>query len=187
MTLDRAVLAARASAIFSQLANKGHPTGKTLAEGTDLSPPDAGDLMFAISITFAALMDLTATAGEFIEIAADRLFDAASRPAAEIVAKNFVESRAKLQAIYNNTTLASAVLPSLDNLSIAVDLRVRIEDGKVARGTPVAVLHFDTDVTGHQLWLQLNKTEVQFVIDRLKITLEEMTLAENLLDGAKEK
>ena len=72
-------------------------------------------------------------------------------------------------------------MPSLYSFDVAVDLRVRIEDGKVRTTIPVAIVHLDTDSENQEIWVQLSTSDIDFIIKRLLRAQDDMKIAESLL------
>ncbi|MBM5651329.1 hypothetical protein GSH05_06550 [Burkholderia pseudomallei] len=96
--------------------------------------------------------------------------------------KNFVafvaERRQKLEEDAEKATLRAAVLPTLQEFNIAVDIRFDEDPNGKPRLAPIAVTMIDTDSEGQLVWFQMSKRQVESVIQQLQEALAKLEKAE---------
>jgi hypothetical protein len=156
-----------------------------LRQITGLPTKVAEQVASVYSLVIGLLTETTATPEEFLEAAANKVFVEPDRAAAKSIATAVCDARAEILSTVLRTQLAGEVLPSLYTFDVAVDVRVRVEDGSVVTSVPVAVLHIDTDAENHEIWLQLTKGDIDNLIRTLTTTLSDMQVAEDLVSGRK--
>jgi hypothetical protein len=141
---------------------------------------DAERLASAYSIIIGLLSESEASAEQFAEAARNKLFNEEDELTAFTIATLACEHRDELKAGIERAQLAGAVLPSLIRFELEVDFRVRVSEGTIKTGVPIAVVHIDTDATAQEMWLQLSRGDVEDMIKKLNDTLESMNVAETL-------
>jgi hypothetical protein len=145
---------------------------------------DAGRLMTAVSISFALLTQNPVTTAEFVQAGSSDIFDANSEPTATEIADVVISRRPTLDKAMARNQLANAVLPSVAQFSVTVDLRIRFENEKAQEFVPVALVHLDTDADNTEIWCQLSRADITSIIQKLSNAAREMDLAEALLKRA---
>jgi len=175
---------AKRSVLDEMIANFQRGTRRldsdTLSEITELPRRVAEQTGAVYSLVIGLLTDVAASPDEFVEAGAGLIFFEEDRAAALAMAKAVCDARSEISRTVARTQLAGEVLPSLFTFDVAVDLRVRIENGKVVTSVPVAVLHIDTDADDHEIWLQLSKGDIDAIIKSLTKCLQDMQVAETL-------
>jgi hypothetical protein len=136
--------------------------------------------MTALSVTLGLLSDNVASAEEFVQAGRDIIFDAASEPTVRAIADIIIRQRPMLARAMARHQLAAEVLPSLAQFEVMVDLRIRFNNNAPDEFVSVAVVHIDTDGM-QELWLQLSKSDITIMLDKLTKASKEMDLAENLI------
>jgi hypothetical protein len=132
-------------------------------------------------LVIGLLSDSSATPEDFVSSAKGILFLPEYEAAARSVAQAICKHRPEISTTVETAQLAGAVLPSLASFDVAVDLRVKVSDGTVVAGVPVAVTSINTDADGQSLCLQLSVGDLEDVIQKLSDSLEQMKVAETLL------
>jgi hypothetical protein len=147
-----------------------------------LTRRDAGRVMAALSFSFAVLTQNEVTAAEFVEAGRGNLFDAGDEVTASAIANVVISRRATLDKAMARNRLASAVLPSLAQFDVTVDLRIRFENDKPQEFAPVALAHIDTDTDSNEFWFQLSRADISILLEKLTKCAHEMDLSEELLN-----
>ncbi|BAL77072.1 putative methylase/helicase [Bradyrhizobium cosmicum] len=154
--------------------------GEEIAELAGLSKRDADSVAGAYTIVIGLLSESKATPEDFIEAAKDVFVPPEYADVAIWMARSVCADRDAITSVVERTALTSAVLPSLMLFNTAIDLRLRIVDGKVQAAAPVVLVHLDTDGEGQEIWFQMASADVQMVIKRLNKALDDMKIAEKL-------
>jgi hypothetical protein len=155
-------------------------SGSVLEPFTNLSESDAEQLGSVYSLVMGLLSETAACPEEFVSRAEGILFTDARGEIAHTIAISICELRPGIVGVIERAQLAREVLPSLLALEIAIDVRLRVVDGRVTTSIPVALLHIDTDSERQELWLQLSRGDVEETIKKLQKCLIDMQLAENI-------
>jgi hypothetical protein len=146
-----------------------------------LSPRELDQVGYVYSLVIGLLLESHVTVLDFVEATRDQLFAPDQEATFRSIVDSICTSREEIRANVDQAQLAGAVLPSLETLDIAVDIRIRVSDGAVKTSVPVALLHLGTD-SRQEVWVQLTKGEVQDTINQLSRCLEELNLAETLVE-----
>jgi hypothetical protein len=154
---------------------------ESVSNETNLSLRDAGRLMTALSVTLGLLSENVASSEEFVQAGRGTIFDAASEPTVRAIADIIIRERPTLAKEMARHQLAAEVLPSLAQFDVTVDLRVRFNNDKADEFVSVAVVHIDTDGNNQELWLQLSKSDITTMLDKINKAAREMDLVENLI------
>jgi hypothetical protein len=172
--------------MFSSFARGGGSIDTELLanEIPSLTRRDAGRVMTALSLSFALLTQNAVTAAEFVQAGSGNLFDTACNPTASAVADIVISRRPTLDKAMARSRLANAVLPSLTRFDVAVDLRIRFENGKAQEFVPVALAHIDTDADNTEIWFQLSRADITMLLEKLSTCARDMELGEELLNKA---
>jgi hypothetical protein len=149
-----------------------------------LTRRDAGRVMTALSFSFALLTQNAVTAAEFVQAGSGNIFDTRCEPTASAIADIVISRRATLDKAMARNRLANAVLPSLSQFDVTVDLRIRFENGKAQEFVPVALAHIDTDADNTEIWFQLSRADITMLLQKLNTCAHEMELGEELLNKA---
>jgi hypothetical protein len=112
---------------------------------TELHRGDAELLASVYSVVIGLLSDTRSKPEEFVSSAKGVLFEPPHEAAARWIAESVHAYREDIRAAVSTAQLAGEVLPSLNEFEVAVDLRVRVAEGKITAGVPVALLFIDTD------------------------------------------
>jgi hypothetical protein len=147
-----------------------------------LTRRDAGRVLTALSFSFALLTQSEVTPTEFIEAGRENLFDAGGEITASAIADVVINRRATLDKAMARNRLANAVLPSLAQFDVTVDLRIRFQNEKLQEFVPVALAHIDTDTDNIEFWFQLSRADIDILLDKLTKCAREMDVSEELLN-----
>ncbi|HEY8333603.1 MAG TPA: hypothetical protein VIQ05_07390 [Tardiphaga sp.] len=151
-----------------------------LGEVTKLPERESEQIASVYSLVIGLLSESAANPSEFVEAAKGVLFFPEQAAVAKSIAAAVCASRDEIKKTVARTQLAGEVLPSLYTFDLAVDLRIRVVDGKVVTSAPVAVVHIDTDAEDHEIWVQLGRGDIESMIRTLSKALEDMKIAETL-------
>lgn len=157
---------------------------EAIAKALGIARTDAARLATAYMITIGLLTQWTVSADEFIAATRDSLFGPSEEDIVLKFARSAVSNRRALETSRARARLASTVLPSLEHLSVAVDLRIEFDDDRIKTIAPVAIVRIDTDIEGQALLIQLSKFDVGLIIDQLSKVQTQMSLAENAAANA---
>jgi len=150
-----------------------------VAKQLDMSPEQAGPVISATSFLTALLSGRKDRPEEVIDAAVRAgLISSGSREAALAFCSAVAPQRDALKRALESSRLATRVLPSMSEFEIAVELRLSFKAGKLDLAVPVAVAHIDTDAAGEELWFQMQKADVEKLVDRLGRLKNQLTEAE---------
>jgi hypothetical protein len=93
-------------------------------------------------------------------------------------AKIVAQARSRMKEAMLRSNIASRVLPALTEFSTAVDVRLSFKREEIVNSVPVVVAHVDTDTAEQELWFQMSKSQLKFLIENLQDTLRRLELAE---------
>jgi hypothetical protein len=144
-----------------------------------LSERDSEQVASVYSLVIGLLSESSAMPEDFVNAARNILFSPDHETTARSIANAICVARANVKTSVDRAQLAGEVLPSLDEISVAVDMRFRIIDAEVKLSVPIALLHIDTDAN-EELWVQLTRGDVEDTIEKLSKCLEDMKLIETL-------
>ncbi|MDD2860570.1 MAG: hypothetical protein PHI71_05795 [Acidiphilium sp.] len=149
-----------------------------IVQATGLDRREASRLNVALITTLRLLTESLASPAEFVEVGIGKLFHADDSVVAQFVATVVADQRTELQKTFAREHLANAVLPSLTSFDVAVDLRFKFSGPEIDDTVAVAVAHIGTDTQFQQIWLQLTKTDVESIIEKLSVALKQLYAAE---------
>lgn len=158
--------------------------GRRGISGTDLAQigPFTADVADQLATVYSLMIGMfsesTATADDFVDAAKDILFEPVNEPVVRSIALAICNRRAEIDLTVSVAQLAGVVLPSLRSISVAVDVRVKVDDGAVTLAVPVVVMQISTDVDERDLFLQLSKGDVEQVILKLQGILKDIEIAQ---------
>ncbi|HET6246554.1 MAG TPA: hypothetical protein VFE47_02560 [Tepidisphaeraceae bacterium] len=101
-----------------------------------------------------------------------------------LLATLLASDKAQIRQNMERARLGAAVLPSLSEFSVVIDVRLDFEkdmtgpSGEVGLAVPVAVVHLDTDSYNQEAWFQMTRPELENMIDRLQLALDRLKKAE---------
>ena len=150
---------------------------------TKLPQRESEQIASIYSLAIGLLSDTEATPNDFVEAAKGIVFFPEQEVVAKSIATSICASRDEIKRTVARTQLAGEVLPSLYTFDVAIDLRIRVIDGKIATSAPVAIVHIDTDADDHDVWLQLGRGDIESIIRTLKKALEDLQVAETLVSS----
>lgn len=149
-----------------------------VAGATGLPRRDAARLIAALSTALALLTETSASAADFVSVGRTKIFADSDIAAVTEISNAIASQRNELQKSIAHHRLASRVLPSLTGFDVAVDLRFEFGGDDMKDRVAVAVVHIGTDERTQHLWLQLDRNDIERVIDKLQRTLKQMDMAE---------
>lgn len=155
-----------------------------VAEKFDIPLSDARDAVFAASMMIATITNGPEPAQEFLAAGrAARAFDDSVSEALHPLAELVEAERDKVKDGLKRANLAGQVLPSLTLFDVAVDLRLKFDDGKVVGAVPVLVAYLDTDAEGQRVWVQLTQVDAERLIEQLQRGLTSLKAAQRMGSG----
>ena len=169
------------NSILISLSDGGSPLSAELPKGLPESVGRLNDSALAISVIFGIIVDIVLPLEAYKSASDGKLFDAGGWIAFDQVVSLINRDRTRLRAAVEDASLANTVLPSLVSFDVELDLRLRLEDGKILRGVPVVIVHLDTDCDGQQIWFQLKKTTIASLIESLSGAMNAMDAAGELV------
>jgi hypothetical protein len=150
-----------------------------LASRLGLGREDARVLLASMTLLSTIIATREETAEQLVRLAANsKLIESNYVDSAITFFRAVVADRSSVKRSMERSSVASEVLPSLLDFETTVDLRLEFERGRVNESLPIALVHLDTDAQGGEVWLQLNKMQVEKIIKDLQETLRKMEEAE---------
>jgi hypothetical protein len=150
-----------------------------VASTLGVEPEDATALMTAVSFATFSLTSRGDKAEDFVKaLTTAKIVTETQQPQALRVAQAIVNNRLALKEALQRSRVAAAVLPSLIQFETTIDLRLGFEKNQVGFAVPVVVMHVDTDAQGEELWLQVNKKQLENLIRDLEEARRRLDQAE---------
>jgi hypothetical protein len=172
--------------ILESAASGTEPKASDLSTQFGLNDNDGQSLLGAIS--FLVLILSKPDGPESVSTIVDELrsagiLDPAAEGAVSAILNGLDHERPAVAAAFRRSNLASRLLPSLTDLSFVVDVRVDFDGDRIALAIPVVLVHIDTDTTDNEIRFQMNKRQLEVVIEDLKKTLSRVEAAEKWAQG----
>jgi hypothetical protein len=118
-----------------------------LARILGLDDRTTSDVVLATSLTLGAITDLNVSADDFVSAGSDRIFDSQARAVAGQIAKRVIDRRETLRGVIERSSIANAILPTLQSTAVELDLRLRFDDkDEVTSGALVVIVGIRTDI-----------------------------------------
>lgn len=137
-----------------------------------LKDEDIGPLVAAVSLIGVALASGNESPENVVQASsAAKILNEADKPRLLEFTKRITQNRATLREAMRRSRVASRVLPALDEFETAVDVRPVIEKGHVEFSIPVVMVHIDTDAAHEEIWFQMSKSQLEYLLEKLKDTL----------------
>ncbi|HEX5281772.1 MAG TPA: hypothetical protein VFW28_16960 [Micropepsaceae bacterium] len=156
-------------------------TGINLRSVTGVGVRESGQIASAFSLVVGLLSESEATPEEFVEVANGIVFDREQEGSALSIAKLVCAHRNEIAPALELARVSGLVLPSLDEVELAVDVRVSWSEGQIKGAVPVVIAHLDTDGMGQEIWFQMTRSDVEDMIKKLSESLQQMQAAESLM------
>jgi hypothetical protein len=154
-----------------------------LAKRFELSEDEAGTLLSAISFLTVFVSGRKDKTEDVIAAAVDaKLISEGSRQAALAFGQAVAAQREALRQSLDRSKLATRVLPSLAEFETALDLRFGLAKGRIDLAVPVVIAHLDTDAEGTEMWFQMQKADVEKLVQDLQQLLKELSEVEKWAD-----
>lgn len=145
-----------------------------LASQLNLSTEQASALLAATSLLAMALSSREEPVEEVVQAAIQAgLLENSHKDAALRFSSSITDRQALKQAL-DRSRVSSEILPSLIDFETTVDMRLSFDKNEIKFAVPVALVHLDTDANNQEVWFQLNKKEVERMINDLQSTLRRM-------------
>lgn len=151
--------------------------GAKLGPITGLNAKDSEQIASIFSLVIGLLFESEASAGQFVVAARGKLFLEKDESVAHSMANAICERRSEISATIERAQLAGAILPSLTSFEVAVDIRVKVVEGKIKTAAPVAVVYLDTDAENREFCLQMVRGDMEDIIRKLNSALNDMKIA----------
>lgn len=149
------------------------------AKQLGINADDMGTLLPALSFLTAFVSNRTEKPEQLIAAAIEaNVIPDSARQVVSNFSQVLAAQRETLRHEFERSRLANRVLPSMMAFEVAVDVRLH---PKQDLAVPVAVAHIDTDVAHTELWFQMQKADVEQLIDTLQKTSRQMSEAEKLI------
>ena len=149
-----------------ELAQGRNPQPSDVADVTDITVRDANLVVLAFSLLFGISVEIDASASEVLQHSAS-LYEPEDVETVRDLIEVLTAHRKDLKRTLGEARLAGAVVPSLSEISLVVDLRVRFEGNDVAVTVPIVLANIETD-SDSRLLLQLTEADVSDLIGRLE-------------------
>jgi len=163
----------------------GGRTGITLedAKALGIAPAAARLLLSAASFAAVSVGVREAAAEEFVAALRSSGLVQDSDGGLLEFCQLVVTQRSGIRDLLKRSQLASIVFPALTDFDVTVDVRLGFEDGRVAMAIPVALMHFDTDSRGQEIWFQLSGRQLERLVEDLNVALREVHAAERWIES----
>lgn len=135
---------------------------------TGLDENDAGSVISLFTLAIGLISETGASADDFIEAAKGIILDPPYEAVGMEVASLICAKRDQIKRTLAKAQLGHSVLPSLTGFQIAIDVRMRLENGAIVTKVPVAILHIDTDAVSQELWVQLSQADIEELLTKLR-------------------
>jgi len=154
---------------------------KEIASKFSLSPQDASASLLAANVLVVTLASSKVSPEQLLQQLRDlALFDEKQPEGPLHFLKSAENIRGPINESIQRTALAAEGLPVLTEFEAIVDIRPAFDKEKqhITFAVPVLILHIDTDSHGSEVWLQINKRQLEKMVADLKTALDQMTEAE---------
>ena len=138
--------------------------GTDLRALTGLSSSASERVASVFSLLIGLLSEVEATPEDFVTTASGQLFREADAGAALFIARQVCERRDEINVMVERAQLAGEILPSYTSCSIALDVRVKIVEGKVRASVPVAIARLETDVDSEAVYFQMGQGDLEDIV-----------------------
>lgn len=144
-----------------------------------ISQADAPVLFGALSLLASVASTREESADQCVKITVDtKLVDASQASLALKFFSAVMQKRQLIRRALQVSSLSGAVLPSLVDFDIVVDVRFGFEKGRMTETAAVILMHINTDARGQEVWLQVTKVQLEGMIKELEETLRNVEQAE---------
>ena len=151
--------------------------GTDLRALTGLSSSASERVASVFSLLIGLLSEVEATPEDFVTTASGQLFREADAGAALFIARQVCERRDEINVMVERAQLAGEILPSYTSCSIALDVRVKIVEGKVRASVPVAIARLETDVDSEAVYFQMGQGDLEDIVAIFSKALDDLKIA----------
>ena len=152
------------------------------AKQLGINTDDMGSLLPAISFLTTFVSSRSEGPDQLVSAAVEaNVIPEASRQVVLRFSQALAMQREGLRHDLQKARLANQVLPSMIDFEIVVD--IRLHPSKSELNVPVAIAHLDTDAAHTEVWFQMQKGDVERLIDTLQKIARQMAEAEKLYLG----
>ena len=157
-----------------------------LASQFGVKEEDASPLLAAVSLVCVSMSATDETPESFVTVASEvKIVDEAHKASLLELTGLVARSRGRLKEDLQKSRTALRILPALTDFETAVDVRPIFKRDEIASTVPVTLVHIDTDTTHHEIWFQMSKTQLKFVIENLQDSLRRIELLERWAEGGR--
>jgi hypothetical protein len=150
-----------------------------VAKELGLQPDEARALLSAVSLLTAVSSVRKDKPDEIVgAAAAASLIPEDSRRAALAFCSELLPQKEALKQTFDTSRLATRLLPALALFETVVDIRLGFRDSSVELSVPVVLVHIDTDASDAEIWFQMQKADVEKIIQDLGKVLSQLSQAE---------
>ena len=154
--------------------------GTDLRALTGLSSSASERVASVFSLLIGLLSEVEATPEDFVTTASGQLFREADAGAALFIARQVCERRDEINVMVERAQLAGEILPSYTSCSIALDVRVKIVEGKVRASVPVAIARLETDVDSEAVYFQMGQGDLEDIVAIFSKALDDLKIAASI-------
>jgi hypothetical protein len=156
-------------------------TDKDFGGKFSLSPEDGSALLLASNVLVVTSASSKASPEQLLQQLTDLALVDEKEPEGPLQFLRLVEHiRGPINETIQRSALASEALPTLTEFEAIVDIRPAFDKEKqhITFVVPVLIMHIDTDSYGAEVRLQINKRQLEKMIEDLKTALQQMNEAE---------
>jgi hypothetical protein len=144
-----------------------------------LKESDLNPLVAAVTMVCVTLSSTEETPESVINAAlAAKILPDSQKETVLNFAKAVAQMRGRLKEVMQQSRIATRVLPALAEFETVVDVRPSFKKDEIAFSVPVVMVHIDTDASNQEIWFQMSKSQLKFLIDNLQETLRRVERVE---------
>jgi hypothetical protein len=126
------------------------------------------DVLTALTFTVASVVGLDVSLDDFKRFIPSEVIDADDVSVCDVILDGLRDKREGLRSALETSALARSALPSFQELTLEVDLRIRMDDeNTVLQSVPVAVGYISTDCT-EDVFFQASFDDIDRMVRKLE-------------------
>lgn len=171
-------------ATLASMSGLDDPEESELAERLSVSPEQVRPLLAASGLLVGSVsVSKSDELDDFLQALVDAklIEEEQTEPVAKF-ATELAQQRERLRTNLEQTSLASDLLPSLEDVDVVLDLRVSVKNETVAMHVPIAIIRLETDDYDQKLVFQTTESQLGRLIKHLKASQEKMATMANWAD-----
>jgi len=140
---------------------------------------DISPLVAAVSLVCVTLSATEETPESLVNAALGaKIVSDANKNALLEFSKVVAQTRSHMKEDLERSRMAARVLPALTDFESVVDARPSFKKDEIIFSVPVVLVHIDTDATQQEMWFQMSKNQLKFIIERLQEAFRRIELVE---------